>query len=274
MQMQTSQDVARRNHHAISLLLKGAFDESLVHSHTALNTMQGIIDLPRWAPPGADDDAMNLDDQEEEPLLTHNVWSIELSPAHDSLPLAYQGSVAFFNRALAFEFSSSDDNDGQSEENTFHQDLTLAAVVLYNAGLCHHVRAIQSAKFQTPRLQKALQMYTMASCLLSNAASANDNDDDLQNNDAEDNDLLNFCSRDEGGALLVMALLNNMAHIHAVFADRHLESGCIEAMNSFFESFCMRRTDEELEVTQEDLLLLNMSSSLYQAESFAGCPAA
>ena len=245
--MEVSLDAVRHNQDVIAELLKGRYEASLSHAHKALDVMQTILNRPR--PNG--DDATSTVMEAADKNVGQRIWSIPLSPMNETITIANGGAVAFFNRALAVHIE-------RPVQDVLHEDMTLATAVLYNAGLCHHVSAIHCAEFRTQRLRKALKMYTMASCLVSSTWDSTKN-------------LLSGC--DEGISLLVLALLNNMAHIHSYFLDFDLATECLDAMNDILETASMGTEGDESDIAV-DLLSLSMAATLYRKDSFAGCPAA
>lgn len=247
---EASLDAVRRNQKVIAALLTGDYEVSRLHSQVAVDVIEALLTRYCW-----NDDEATLPIMEEgrENNVAGRVWSIPLSPFNETLTVANGGAFAIFNQALACHLE-----DHRRPQDALHQDTTLAAVVLYNAGLSQHLSAIHCATFRTQRLQKALEAYSLASSLISNAADS-------------PNVLWNGC--DGGVDLVVMALLNNMAHIHSYFSDMRLATECVDAMRDVLEAPLIG-SDDYSSYMAEDLLSLFIAATLYREDSFAGCPAA
>jgi hypothetical protein len=248
--METSLNAFRRNQHVIAALLKGDYEASRFHSQVAVDVIETLLTRPCW-----NDDSAASDKRQagREHIAGGRVWSIPLSPSNNYLNVANDGAVPFFNQALAFHVG-----DHQHTQDAFYQNTAFAAVVFYNAGLTQHLSAIHCSTLRTHRLKKALHAYSLASCLLSSAA-------------ASPNGLL--CGCDEGVDLVVLALLNNMAHIHSFFFDMKLVTECVEAMEDVLDNPSIGSDDDSSDIAHDDMFF-TMAASLYQEDSFAGCPAA
>lgn len=156
---------------------------------------------------------------------------------------AGNGAIDVFNRALAFDCGYSRDK---------HHDVVLAGVLLYNAGLCHHVQAIEHAGSRC-LLRRAMRMYSMASALLTTSGVL-ESDGSGQTDDV---------------VLLVLALMNNMAHIHTCFVDLERAWDCLDTIRE--ECDCLG--DNIL--TQEEFCFFGMSSTFIPPrDSFKASPAA
>ena len=171
-----------------------------------------------------------------------------------SLPLedlpASAGAVSMFQSALVFD-SASPPSRLEEEQS---QAATLAAVLCYNSGLCYHLLGLQTVGRQSEGfLQRALQMYTTASSLLSET-----NDQGLTMKDDH--------------VLIALALLNNMAHIHSAHTmnvDRMHE--CLEAMEDISEAFggCLLGEDRS-----PDFLFFSIACIVISRNSLVASPAA
>jgi hypothetical protein len=248
--METTLDAIRRNQHVIEALLKGDYEVSRLKSQVAVDVIGTLLTRPSRKD---HHEALYKMQEGREHIVGGRVWSIPLSPTNNNLSVTNGGAVAFFNQALGFHLE-----DHGFSQDALHQDTTLAAIVLYNAGLSQHLSAIHCATLRSHRLKKALHAYSIASSILSSAA-------------ASPNGLL--CGFDEGVDLVVLALLNNMAHIYSFFSDMRMATECVEAMNDVLESPSMGSDDESSDMA-EGVLFLTMAASLYREDSFVGCPAA
>ncbi|CAB9497558.1 expressed unknown protein [Seminavis robusta] len=100
------------------------------------------------------------------------------------------------------------------------QYIVLAAVTLYNTGLWHHAMAMVHGCMAIHLLRRALDMYTRATTLLSSSLHPLDHDKIFAADDV---------------SFLLLALLNNTAHIHANFMDLERAWQCLSVMREEFD---------------------------------------
>jgi hypothetical protein len=238
--MSASNEVVKMNHEAIVSLLKGDYSECLSVSRVALKLIQEVL---RTAPPSPIADALMEDASEQDRYSEENNSRISSVPLPE-IPLpcsSTSGAFALFDRALVLDQKEAD----ELQTNDVKQSLLLAAIVLYNAGLSHHLRGLLGC--DTTELHNALRMYKMASCLLSSESF---------NEEPEEH-------------LLVLALLNNMGHISSFFFDMDHAWQCLDVMRD-----CFHQASDSPELSDEDLDFFSMASMLVSSKNLLGAPAA
>lgn len=265
MMHSSSSKVIHQNHDAVASLLKGDYERSIACSWKALGMIQTIIMDPSPTPiqqvrgeGDADANATFVAERQTAAIIR----SIPLLPLPVSLRVD-EGAVALYNRALVLDAPMKTERRSADDE-----DLILAAVLLYNTGLCHHVQGLQNPTQSTRLLRTTLKMYTMASSILYSAFPTEGHDDDD-----------NSKSIKEANALLLqLALLNNMAHVYAYFMNVGNAWHCVDTMNDAFEALSMMAEEEEEEensiVTSDDFVFFSLACNLFTEDSFARAPAA
>ena len=145
--MPSTQEITRANNDAVRHLYEGEFGQSLYSATKALERMQATL---RANDQGGDQEAII------KPPACKMIRSIPLPKLSDALAKVDSGAVDLFQCGLWFDC-------GQENKQ---QDILLAAVLLYNTGLCHHMLALRQQAGSSKMLERALTMYTMASHLL------------------------------------------------------------------------------------------------------------
>lgn len=181
------------------------------------------------------------------------IRSISLSTMTAHFSSINNNIIPLFDRALVFQHG--DDSCDNSED-----DISLAAVLLFNTGLCHHIQALQQGD-ATHLLRKAFKMYSLASAMICTASTTTNR----MMEDGEEQ--LQMTMRDEN-TLIVMALLNNMAQIHSCCMELSYAFECLETMEDIFDS------STGVNILSDDFVFFSMACTLLSEESFAACPAA
>ena len=167
------------NRKAVMLMHEGAYAEAYNLLHASMDELKAKIDR-ELTTPSADE-----------------MGSSEVEAAIHPIPVRFAANSeqvvnnAFSFYSSAFIFSGSEDELKSTSSN----EVRLAAVVLYNFGLCFHVNGINRAASKS-YFAKALQMYTTAIGLLETSSAISP--------PTEDKD-----------ALLLLALYNNIGHIYS-----------------------------------------------------------
>jgi hypothetical protein len=107
----------------------------------------------------------------------------------------------------------------------------IAAVVTYNLGLAHHLLGLQNGKNERKNYAKALRFYEVA-------------------------DTLNSKYDPDNGDILILAIVNNAAHVHAHFFDNENTQRCLDRMSSILVS--TSSSDEEKMTEEYSPFYMNM----------------
>lgn len=209
-------------------MMQGNCVESGKEIKQALSELRNIFQLERDYTEMEFDDEVKLQNEERFPLSP--MTSVKI-PINASSSIAQVGAFNLFNRALIV-------NSGPIPENR------ISSVLLYNAGLSHHINAVRSGS--STELASALQFYRYAFSLL--ACS----------NEVRDENLL-----------MLLALINNMGHIYANTFDSKASNHCMEMMQRFFAA-----SEGGDSLGECDSLFFYMNTFLVKMDQFSAAPAA
>jgi hypothetical protein len=242
--MQTSQDVAKRNCDVVASLMNRDFETCIARSTKALEMIQvqlraaGVVE-------DNDDSEIGMDMGVSPRKIRTILLPLQASPAEVN-----KGAVEIFNGALAFDF----DPSSTRRRDRYH-DILLSGVLLYNTGLCHHVQAMERTGSEMT-LRRALNLYSMASALLSSSGLFEDPSEEAEDN-ADD------------FTLLLMAIMNNMAHIHSCLMELESAWDCLDVIKDQFDFL------SDAILTDEEFLFFGMASTMLPPrDSFVASPAA
>ena len=238
--MKVPAKLVNANTEAVSLILQGNLAESLRIIRMTLGDLNQIMkDEENAASPDA-----NMVDTNTAMAATDKdmIDSVTVSSDTQTLSNAHFGVFHFFNRALVLDVPRA----VGEESHVVVDHYKISAVLLYNAGLCSHIRGIHSGSSRD--LSTALHFYRYSFSLLTdtNALQAVDDRD----------------------SLLVMALLNNMGHINAQSCDHQASKVCLETMRRVFSSTGGAALEEA------DSLFFYLTSFLVPVEHLCATPAA
>jgi len=234
----------------MDLLVQGHYDAYLTTSFKLLETMRSVMTTPSTSS-----------------SCTASLQSVHLPLLEESLLETYhrdESPVVFFNRAIVLH------PQAQHEQGS---KIPQAAVLLYNVGLCHQAQALQlsTTGSRANFLHKALHFYTLAAKLLSTLQD--EQEEDAMQEDDED-------LEEDTLGLLRLALMNNLASVHAYFMDVDQTMKCLEHLHEELDYLPL--CDESgsfLSVTDDDFCFFSMACALIQAgdsrrQSLVASPAA
>ena len=238
--MKISADVVDSNTAAVSLIMHGKLAESLRVIRTALTGLNEVIEQGASAP---SPDANMAEATRSSPIAEKDmIDSVTVSVDPQTLSNAHYGVFHFFNRAIVVDAPEALGD----ESHVIVDHYKISAVLLYNAGLCNHIKGLQSGSARD--LATALHCYQYALSLLTdtNAIQAVSDQD----------------------ALLVLALLNNMGHLNSQSFDHPASKICLETMRRIFPA------TESLLLKQEDSIFFYLTVFLVPVEQVCASPAA
>jgi hypothetical protein len=193
-------NVEHWNASAISAMMHDDFEKASYMLKSALLALRGI-----QAERGEEPPALELEGILSVTTVHIEGMKIESVPLPNAAPVEAGNSIfSVFNHALLPKFG------GSSEDGQFQRTVS---VVLFNSGLCHHLKGIKCGV--SSDLQKALGFYQLAVDVVF------------------DNTAAPVSERNE---LLALALVNNIGHLHESFMRFQKAAACLEWINSFFRS--------------------------------------
>jgi hypothetical protein len=219
--------IINANQVAVSLLSEGRESESINLIKTTLSTLRALV--------LAESEGEVRTDSDEEVLLSVMI------PLKNSSPSAIHGGVfRVFNRAITMEVPGTDHGHVPVDQ------YKMGAILLYNAGLCCHLKGMQSGLSQD--LVSARDFYRHAFSLIS-----------------ERNAIFGISDLD---ALLVFSLANNMGHLNSSLFDRGAAWVCWDMMKRLFPAI------EESHINAEDALFFFLTIFLVPFDHLRASPAA
>ncbi|CAB9503059.1 expressed unknown protein [Seminavis robusta] len=193
------------NNRAVSSLLQGDSDAAVSSLTAAMSSLQNLRDVEL--------EEQKQQQQQAPPLSQH--WlaekileSLSGESPMCSIPLSFTnsesadgpGTFTLFNHALTISNSSS-----LMVSSVAKNYDRLLAMILYNMGMAFHTQAVRSGRSE--ELRGALQLYEMSFSVVENAWVRFDVDD---------------------LTLFLMALMNNLGHIHSSLYNAPQTQICIE----------------------------------------------
>lgn len=242
----STHQVAKVNQLGVCSMVRGNYDESLSSYRIAFKHVQEVIRQQ-------DDDHHPSGRSEEE--KTHFSWV--LPSRLTSVPLSKEGMMScfswnatdgafeLFDCALVYELCE------ERSEDTARENAVLAAVVLYNGALCHHVRGTRMGCSKD--LERALHLYKLSSHLITKKCRPVADEEP---------------SSSSSSSLLILALLNNMGHIHSYFHNITDAQNILAMMKVFLDEM------DPDELTDRDAAFFALASVAATNGSFVGTPAA
>jgi len=245
MRTMISASIVDLNNQALSHMMKGDLNETVGTLGTALSNLKMYQDLEKVLSASQQQSCYAPQAQQQQPCFLDQYGCSASAPIlqqHYAPPLQVPPSGAccppMTSVALTIPASllANTSSTTTSLFGLFHRALTVPnsdalfaskgntdrvmAMLLYNMGLSVHLQALSSGK--NSELDGALQLYEMAFTVVEDSWSNFDNVDDLM--------------------LLLMALFNNMGHIHSSRFDLERTQICLDwlrtlAANPMFQSF-------------------------------------
>jgi hypothetical protein len=192
------------NKRAVALMREGFFMDAYTVLHEALEALKNKV--------SESEPTQDLDSSLEGSLLPVGV---RYGAGAETIE---KNAFSFYPQA--FDFSGSDSELTATSLN----DVRMAAVCLYNFGLCFHVQGLGRPSSRQ-YFAKALQMYATALSLLEATSGHTDNRDQL----------------------LKLALYNNVGHIHSCEHKAVEIQDCLEHLRSILESSTERSSQPALQ---------------------------
>lgn len=228
-----SRNVARINENAVSSLIAGDYQKSLSISRVALGMLRNVR---QNAPTRENFFVLKAKTFHDYKL---RVRSALLPNSRGTTCEENTGAFEIFNRALLLE------HEELCQMESTRQDITVAVVVLYNSGLCHHLRGLQHGNSKD--IATAAKMYTSAYCILAGP------------------EMIPY----EQDALLMLAILNNLGHIYQNCLCEYTQAwDCLSALNECLASI------EEGDLSDDEYIFFSMASGLGMSRNFIATPAA
>ena len=235
---------AELNNSAIAYLQSGRAEEAMVLLQIALSKLRDQFVERRDpesertgedTPIEEDDDDQSMKSDDESDPCPKPTSSISV---FSSVPVWIQqdtSCLTFYDRALLVDINT-----------PFEDNELLSAVILFNMALLHHSRGLEFGK--SDFLERASHLYQIALDILQKQKSAN------------------------GNYLIIMALLNNMAHI-----DSHLFR--MEDMTDSLEHMCKILSaddivNDDLLIDEDDYVIFFMNAMIGKEKEFTIAPAA
>ena len=219
------------NHMAVSLLLEGRENDSLRLIKAALCSLRAFVESEskRELQFGSGE-VSSIGD-----LQTAIVPLKSLSPSD-----IHGGVFRIFNRAFTIQ------SPEVLKGHVFLDQYKMGAILLYNAGLCYHLKGVHSGLSQD--FAVARDFYRNAfSLVIETSAIAR-----ISNHDA----------------LLVLSLTNNMGHLNSSLFDLSAARVCLDMMQRLFSSI------EERIMNDEDALFFFLTTMLVTFDHLCASPAA
>lgn len=235
--------VVDANVKGIMSMQQGMYVEALASFHEGLST---LMEQVRTTP-----DSSRFKSSKSMESMGHNdlsdkkiISSIELPAGNHSV---FDDEVfSLFNRALHLRFDE-DDIEG-NEELYFH---LLTAILSYNVGLAHHLCGLQTGESKV--VERGLDFYSMV------YSSLTKRKDYLEAYPTS----INLC---------LLALVNNIAHIHAHFRRFKATAICNDEIT--FRLSVLLSPFSHISVFDEDYKIFFLNVSLYTSSDTLSAPAA
>lgn len=162
------------------------------------------------------------------------IMSEEISKSYEDC-LPQDDTIVLFNRMLRISALK----ESRAGTSCRARIQLTTALIMYNIGLVHHVQGLK--KGQSEVLKKALSWYNMS--LKAFLSDGNSRDTPCQ----------------RANALIPMAVLNNMGHIHATFCNFPAVVSCTRALSMRLSSLGPKIHRETEIVSQDDNLIFLMN---------------